>query len=238
MPFGDPLSIDVDALFRDVGMFESRKTWTAAGFRVVDRSNNGKIMVASHPSVRGLLFKKYASDISLEDQHKNYERRIEGARRLRSLVDARRLRHVAVPRKWLVELPRAFSRRGPSHVLVVEQLDVLDDDQTAAAYRQIDPGVLAELCFVVFRFRGMDSNTKNIPFVADGRIAFIDTEHWDRGSSKSYLHHINGQLSSDRRKMAKRIFEQLEDGEDAVRRDFDGEEDTSPSSSSSSPSSS
>jgi hypothetical protein len=214
---------------------------------VLDRANDGKIMVACHPSVQGLLFKKYASDDSSQsDQLKNYERRVEGAKRLRDFVDKRHLARVVVPRKRLLELPRAFSRKGSSHVLVVEQLDLLGDEQTKASYYRIDPETLKELCTVLFHFRGMDSNAKNIPFVAGGRIAFIDTEHWDRGSSKSYLHHVGGHMTVDRRKLAKKIFGQLEDGEDerldlgdfgdedtSDSTDFIDEEDTSSSSSSS-----
>ena len=58
MAFDDPGSLDLGALFRVEDMFESRRSWSNVGFRVIERSNNGKIMVASHPSVQGLLFKK------------------------------------------------------------------------------------------------------------------------------------------------------------------------------------
>ena len=235
MAFDDPARLDLSALFRDEDMFDSRRSWSNAGFRVIERSNNGKIMVARHPSVQGLLFKKYTSDIDEKDQTKNYERRLEGANRLRAFADSRRLGSIVVPRKWILELPRPFSRG--SHVLVAEQLDLLSDDQTKAAYRRIDPTVLGALCFMLFQFRGMDSIAKNLPFVADGRIGFIDTEHWDRSTSKPYLHRVGEYLSKDRKALAKKIFGQLEDGDDVdvgnlSRGDFDAEEDTSNSDSS------
>lgn len=230
MAFADPESLDLRALFRDPGMFDSRSNWSAAGFQVFNRANNGKIMVGRHPSVRGLLFKKYTSDMSQRDQLKNYERRLEGSRRLRTFVDRHGLSRVRVPCKWILELPRAFSRRDVAHVLIVEQLELLGDEQTKSAYGHIDPGVLAELCRVLFHFRGMDSNAKNLPFTSDARIALIDTEHWDRNSSKSYLHHVGEYLSADRRKLAKKIFGRLEDGKDADVSDFRREEDTSDSS--------
>ena len=236
MAFDDPGRLDLGALFRDEDMFDSRRSWSNAGFRVIDRSNNGKIMVARHPSVQGLLFKKYASDIDEKDQTNNYKRRLEGANRLRAFADARRLSHIVVPHKWILELPRPFSRG--SHVLVAEQLDLLSDDQTKASYRRIDPNVLGDLCVVLFNFRGMDSIAKNIPFVADGRIGLIDTEHWDRSTSKPYLHRVGEYLTKDRKALAKKIFGQLEDGDDVDvgnfrSGDFDGEEDTSNSSDSS-----
>ena len=214
MAFDDPARIDLGTLFRDEEMFDSRRSWGAAGFHVIDRSNNGKIMVARHPSVQGLLFKKYMSDSAEKAQTKNYERRLEGANRLRAFAEERRLSRIVVPRKWILKLPRPFSRRETSHVLVAEQLDLLSDDQTEAAYRRIEPNVLGELCVVLFHFRGMDSIAKNIPFVSDGRIGFIDTEHWDRSTSKPYLHRVGEYLSKDRRKLAKTIFGRLEDGGD------------------------
>src|SRR5207244_9853559 len=130
--------------------------------------------------------------------------------------------------------PLAVARKDKAHVLVVEQLDLLSDDQTKTAYQSIEPAVLAELCMVLHRFRGLDSIAKNIPFAADGRISFIDTEHWDRGTSKPYLHRVGEYMSSGRQKLAKKFFDQLEDGEtvsasDTVD-DFTDEEDTSDSS--------
>lgn len=117
MPFDDPTRIDIRALFRDADMFDSRQSWSNAGFHVIDRSNNGKIMVASHPSASGLLFKKYTSDSTENDQTQNYKRRIEGAKPLRALCNARRLRHIVVPFKWLLELKfvrTVIGLKGPS----------------------------------------------------------------------------------------------------------------------------
>lgn len=143
MPFDNPAMLDLGALFRDAGMFASRRAWGAAGFQVFDRSSNGKIMVVRHPSVQGLLFKKYADDMPQKDQLKNYVRRIEGADRLLSFVSRRRLQYIAIPRKWVFELPRPFSRKEKAHVLIVEQLDLLGDEQTKEAYYRIDSEIFA-----------------------------------------------------------------------------------------------
>ena len=241
----DPATLDLKNLFRDPAMFDSRSRWAAAGFQVFNRSNNGKIMVARHPSVHGLLFKKYTNDLSQKDQLKNYERRLGGAQRLRVFCDRNGLSRIAVPRKWILELPQ----REAGHALVVEQLDLRGDEQTKASYYNMSLELLRELCTVLFHFRGMDSNAKNLPFIVDGRIALIDTEHWDRSTSKTYLYHVGEYLSSARRKIAKKIFRQLEGGRtvsldlgdftddevtsDSSSDDFVDVEDTSVSSSSS-----
>lgn len=168
-------------------------------------------MVASHPSVRGLLFKKYASSLSQRDQRKNYARRLEGARQLRAFMGAHGLTSLVAPHKWIMELPRGMARREPSHVLVVERLELLGDEDTKLAYQAISPQALSQLCCALFHFRGMDSNAKNLPFTVGGQIALIDTEHWDRGSSKAYLHHVGEYLPRERRQLAKKIFKRLEE---------------------------
>lgn len=212
----DPASLDLKRLFVDPDMFDSRSAFRAAGFDVFERSSDNTIMVGNHKSAPGYLFKKYSNALSLKDQLKNYEQRIKGARRLMELVDDHHFKRIAVPRKWLYELPRAFSvRKRLSYVLVVERLPILDD--SVRTYERIDKDTLRELCTVVFAFPGLDSNTGNVPMTDDGRVAFIDTEHWDRYSKghkkrdKPYLRHIHKYLSDERLRFADKVFEKLED---------------------------
>jgi len=176
-------------------------------------------MVGRHQSVEGCLFKKYSnkiSKISLDDQLANYECRIEGASRLRTFISEHHLRHIAVPQKWLYEIPTPSPHISRiSYILVVEELKLLDKKKTERAYRHIDKSVLRELCLVLFHFRGLDSITKNMPFTKDGRVAFIDTEHWRRHDrlkkeGKKILSHIDSHLSDKRRKLAKKLIKELE----------------------------
>jgi len=229
-------ALDLPGLFRDPDMFDSRSSWAAAGFQVVN--SKGKILVAQHPSASGLLFKKYLSSVSQKVQHANYTCRLEGSQRLRAFAADRGLTRIIVPHKWIMPLPREFSH---STILIAEQLEVLGSAQTAAAYQHIDMELLRQLCVVLFHFRGMDSNSSNLPFLTGGRIGLVDTEHWDRGTSKDYLHHVREHMSSESRKAAKKIFHQLRDGsEDGAHRhrsviidEDDSSDDSSDSSSSS-----
>lgn len=232
----DPASFDPRTLFRDPDMFDSADDWGGAGFKILRASDN-KICVASHKSAEGYLFKKYVASgkrEALDDQLENYQTRIEGARRLRSFINDQRLRHVVVPSKWLRDLPRDFGSRGQSsHVLVVDRLDLLDDDASQRRYGDIDEDVLRELCVVLHAFRGLDSTAKNVPFTRDGRIAFIDTEHWNRHSKREkrsqrpFLKYLREHLTSDRRRLAGKMLGDL-DGSSSS--DFDYEESTSSSS--------
>jgi hypothetical protein len=205
-------------LFVDPDMFASRDSFRDAGFDVVKRESDNKIMVGSHASAPGFLFKKYCDDISLDEQLKNYERRLEGVRELRALIKEHHLRRIVVPQKWLHEFPREFSRKkDKSYVLIVERLNVYDREESEREYQRIDEETLKELCVVLFKFRGLDSNASNVPFTHGGQIAFIDTEHWyrrrsrKRRKSKPYLKWIHEHLSSKRWKFAKEIFEALDE---------------------------
>lgn len=236
----DPSASSLSALFRDPDMFESADDWADAGFEIIRASEN-KITVASHASVPGYLFKRYVNSgkrEALDDQLKNYETRLEGSRQIRRLIDDKRLAHVVGPRKWLRELPEEFgSRRDPAHILIVERLDLLDSDASEHEYGQIVESTLRDLCVVLYAFRGLDSTAKNLPFTTDGRIAFIDTEHWNRHGDREknrqrpWLKHLRDHLSRSSMKLAKALLDQLSGG-DARVDDFDDEEGTGSSSSS------
>lgn len=200
--------IDLHRLFRDPRMFDSKDRLRSAGFDVKQpRGHN--VMVASHASVPGCLFKKYDRRTSPDEQRENYERRVEGARRLRAFIDAKRLRHVTVPKKWIVELPRDFRSR---HLLVVERMQVVSPKENERRYRGIDADVLRELCVVLHAFRGLDSAIHNVWFVRSGQIAFIDTENWNRPKSK-VLYFIRQHLSGRSERLADRMFQKLSRGE-------------------------
>jgi hypothetical protein len=207
----DPRSSDLGKLFRDRGMFDTADDWHDAGFKILRESEN-KICVASHSSANGYLFKKYVNAGKREDpddQLKNYKTRVDGARRVRALISDRGLRNAVAPSKWIRELPSRFG----SHILIVERLDLLDDDESKRAYHRIDEGTLRDLCTVLYAFRGLDSTPKNVPITRDGKVAFIDTEHWDRhsGSKKQrpFLKYIREYLESDMRDRADRFFAEL-----------------------------
>lgn len=201
----EPRSIDLRALFHDPAMFDSRAAWTRAGFQVIAGSSPTACMVAAHPSAPGYLFKKFTSAVSRRDQDENYEARVEGARRLAKLIRKKKFRHVAVPKKSLHDLPRIFGKRA--RILVVEHLDVLDHDATALRYRDIAERALRELMTMIAKFRGLDSTILNVPFLRDGRVAFIDLEHWSR-KKRTRLKTIGGYLTAENRDLALKLLDE------------------------------
>jgi hypothetical protein len=188
-------------------MFDSRGRWRRAGFAVEGKGAASDVMVASHPSASGYLFKKYSAKISPGKQIKNYRCRIEGAQKLRELITVAQLTRIVVPGKYLHALSSEFCRKDePSYVLVVERLTLLDSSRSKQLYRQIDVETLSQLCAVIRVFRGLGSGVRNVPFTDRGQIAFVDTERWD-DTKRDPLRHINAYLSDERRALAEKILQ-------------------------------
>lgn len=191
-------SLGFSALFRDPSVLESHGGFAAAGFKAVARK--GDILVGGHPSVDGYLFKRYLG-MNVKKQLANYLNRIEGAKQLSACVNKFQLRNVVVPKKWIYKVPEGY-------VLVVEWIDLMEKDRVKAHYGKISDDVLRDLCVILFHFRGLDAGVRNIPLTKDGRVAFIDTEHWN-GDHKVYLRRLNKYLSAHSNKLAEKLFEEL-----------------------------
>lgn len=187
-------------------MFDSKRSWRRAGFSVEGDGDKSNIMVASHPSAPGYLFKKYNPEISPSRQLKNYRCRIEGAQRLRELITSEHLTRIAVPEKYLHKLPPELCHdEDPCCVLIVERLILLSSSQSKKLYRQIDDETLGQLCAVLREFPGLGSGVRNVPFTDKGQIAFVDTERWDEFKDDP-IRHLIPYLSDESRHRAGKIL--------------------------------
>lgn len=186
-----PPEVDLERLFHKKSVFDSTDNLRDLGFEILRESKSEKVVVASHRSAPGFLFKKFLSDVSLswQEQLLVYEKRVNGARSLRDHLDKLRIEKITLPRKWLCELPPQFDRKhgGPSHIVVVERHAILDPEESARRYRRIDEDLLRDLCTILFTFRRVDFTPKNAPFIRDGRISFIDTGYLTRIKNKKNL---------------------------------------------------
>lgn len=197
-------------LFSDRRMFKSLSAFRSAGFEVIERSNDERLMVGRHKALPEYLFKKYPDGKPLKNQLKNYTTRVEGARLAREFVNDQRLGQIVVAHKWLHELPSDFSgEKIASYVLIVERMNLARPDKIERKYGRIDRSTLKELCRLLFRFRGLDSTLKNLPFTEDDKIAIIDTERWDH-EREPYLKHVSRYLTNERIHTAEKYFAELE----------------------------
>jgi hypothetical protein len=201
----DPAALELDKLFVDPDMFDSRKAWRRAGFDVLDPQKDTECMVAGHASAPGYLFKKYPDRISQAVQRDNFAARARGAARVAELIRALSLEHAVVPQKHVHELPRSFGK--DVQVLVVERLDIVGTDASEERYANIAEPVLRDLLRVLVKFPGLDSNSKNVQFTRGGKIAFIDLENYRRRDrTEVTLRSIRDYLSREKFKLARTIL--------------------------------
>lgn len=202
----------IATLFHEPRLFDSEGRLERAGFEVL-KGKPGNIIVFSHPSEPGIIFKKYANGTSPDDQLDNYNERLRGAEELSKLIAARQLKHILVPHKHLHELPAsfAFKKKSPSYVLICDRMSILPKEKNKALYaKDIDEEVLRELCLVVSRFRGLDSGAYNMPFTTSGQIAFIDTENWRGHQDRKKFEKVEKIMSKRSLKLAERFFDDLD----------------------------
>ena len=207
-------SLDYPRLFSDPRMFDSRKAFVAAGFKV-KQVRDESIMVGEHPSVPSYLFKKFSHNVDRDEQRDNYHTRVKGANAIRSMIERYRLDRLVVPHKWIYELTSSFSkRRRSAELLIVERMNLLDMDETVRRYRSIDRTTLEQLCRVLHEFSGFDSAIHNLRFTTAGQIAFFDTESWDRSPRSPVIRvfrRLAEEFTKDSKKIVKQLFDRLDD---------------------------
>lgn len=212
-----PKGLDLDKLFRKSSVFESSKSLQKADFKIL-RDKLDKVFVFTRKDARGYLFKKYMeSDArSYAEQLQHYQERVNGARLMKEHIDANQITRITVPRKWLCELPSRFdTKKGPSYIVVVDYFSILDAEESEDEYKHIGRQQLAELCSILFTFRGLDFTARNAPYASDGRIVWIDTEHVKpikpkiRSREKSYTKNIDKMLSGKSLRLAEDLLDEL-----------------------------
>lgn len=211
-----PPEIDLDRLFHAKSVFNSSDDMRDAGFNVLRESAREKVIVASHRSAPGFLFKKFLSDVSLsyKEQLLVYEMRVNGANTLKAHLEALQIKRIIVPRKWLCELPPRFnSGKSPAHIIVVDRCNILDREESERRYHSIDKDQLRDLCTIFFTFKRVDFTAKNAPFTTDGKVAFIDTGYLRpitkklRSRRKSYEKNINKLFTDKNRRFAEGLWD-------------------------------
>jgi hypothetical protein len=209
LPVDHPLQAQLKTLFLDPHMFKDSLSFKKAGFKV---KKGHQIMVASHSSVPGFLFKKFRERQTQRMQIQNFLKRIEGAKKLRNYIEQHNFQHLVVPKKWLYRLPDNFPKG--SYILIVENMDIYDwessDGIAKELYYNMDRDTLTELCTILHAFGGIDGYPRNQPFTKSGKIALIDTEHVGKFKGH-FIKHIVPELNEELQAYALALWSHLED---------------------------
>jgi hypothetical protein len=190
LPEDHPVKAKLDKLFQKERITLSRETFQKAGFGKPRKRADTNIVVGKNPILTGFLIKAYLDTQPSVAEWVNWLDRIQGAEAIRACIKRHRYTHLfKVPRKWIYPLPAdpspplspEYNRKN--FILVVEDMRVLNHEENCRAYeKEMDDERLNALYVVLTEVGLIDSvYLDNTPFTRDGKMAFIDTEHYHKG---------------------------------------------------------
>lgn len=192
-----PIKRKLDLLFSKTRLLDSFEAMEKAGFEIL--KTNSELNVAKHPDIPGYVFKFYL------DSHDNEPRfqklklkedfisenslwllRIHGSKRVQKIIEDYHFeKYFKVSRGWIYKLPKDPKASGPypKHSIFIEKdMGILSDPENEACYRQISDKELLKAFYILLKESGLYDSVyiDNNPFCKDGKIAFVDTEEYDR----------------------------------------------------------
>ncbi len=205
LPDTHPLYTKLRKLFSDTALFDSPETLRQRGFEVHKRMHKN-LMVFTHHTVEGFIFKRLTNSVKHTKQLELYLRRLKGAELIRSVIKEHHMQNILVPKKWLFKLP--YSK--DEYLVVAERFDICSGDdlptgENVRRYKNIDLDTLREYCTVMKIVGGCDAWPRNQPFTKEGKIVFLDTEHVGQKEAH-FQRHILPLLDHKRQEHAMRWF--------------------------------
>jgi len=182
LPDNHPAKKTLDSLFAKPPLADEN-SFREAGFQFLQRFKpDEQIRCARHPRLKGYLVKTYLdSQKRVGKEERCWISRIKGAELIRQAIAKKNMQKAfKVPRKWIYLLPGNPTIPHRRFILIVEDMHILDwDSNKRAYYFQMSRKKMDALYQLITENRLIDSiYIDNIPFCKDGRIAFIDTEHF------------------------------------------------------------
>lgn len=183
LPEDHPIKSGLDLLFQNSLVLKDKNSLKAYGFKKLNERKSGMI-VTSHPKLKGYKLKLFLQESPVQEWL-SFLKRIQGAQHIQAYIDVHKLESMfKVPHKWLYPLPDTACQSDaafPKHfLLVVEDMnistpqsnvdyykEVITKKRIRALHQLIQENLLIDSIFI-----------DNIPSCLDGKIAFIDTEHF------------------------------------------------------------
>lgn len=180
LPEDHPAKIALDKLFAKKRPVTSLHSMEKAGFQFRLMKNKRKI-VAKHPDLKGYLIKTYLDfhHIATPDW-KLWQHRARGAKLVSASISRHHYDHLMkAPCKWIYLIPMPPPENGRTTLLVVEDMQPLTSKKNKRKYYHITSEQLEALYIILKENLLHDSiYIHNIPFSKDGKIAFLDLEHY------------------------------------------------------------
>lgn len=197
----------LDKIFKKSRVLAHTGTLDQAGFRHHGSGvHTSGVHVMKHKKLKGYLIKCFTDDFKDKEDWIHFLWRVKGAEAIRKAIELQKAEsQFKVPRKWIYKIPDD-APQGPHHfVLVVEDMKVLSHSENKDKWKKkAGFTLLYNLYHILNNAGAADSNfVDNIPFCEDGKVAFIDTEIFNRwpvkfskmdkylfGSNREYWIHL------------------------------------------------
>lgn len=212
LPENHPKKKVLDAIFSKKRLLLSRKFMKHAGFDVLKHPQRD-IVVAKHPELKGYLVKAYLDNKKI-DEWKWWKKRIDGVRQVQECIDRYNFNAIMkTPKKWIYPLPSEPSPpdfpgiKRKNFILVVEDMNILSRKENLQAYRNNMTTPLLDALFIVLTENLLVDSiyAPNIPFCRDGKIAFLDTEHFNNTTRPMKLMKMMRYLNPEMRSYWKKL---------------------------------
>lgn len=192
LPSEHPLKAKLDAIFTKSRVLLSVETMKQAGFTPVVPRKFTRLIVSTHPDLKGYIVKVYLDTQRYYKQKPEYfwwKKRIKGAKAIAAFIEKKGLTHLyKVPKKWIYKLPKSpaapFEFEAKNTILVEEDMELLSAEENKSQWKSkfVTSSLLNSLKQILCEIGLRDCcKIDNIPFAKDGRIAFIDTQSFYEG---------------------------------------------------------
>lgn len=206
LPDDHPIKQPLDALFKHSRISSTLKSLKKAGFRVYRGRKWDNVYVALHKKLKGYILKIFTDDQMGINEWDIFLRRTIGSRIIRDAIKSHNYTDIfSVPKKWIYPLPEKpaanplYQRKN--FILIAEDMHVLSDrgNQERWIGPFMTPEKLAAI-FVMIRDVGLVDSVfpDNIPFCRNGKLSFIDTEHYHTWPIPYHrlLHYLSPQMQN------------------------------------------
>lgn len=202
MPADHPAKTALDKIFSDPHVICDRNAMQKAGFKISKPRKWDNIFIATHKKLKGYVIKLYLDEQGALPDWYNWVKRARGASVIRQAIKKNGFESMfSVPQKWIYPLPRVAEKpEQKSFILIVEDMDILSDSENKKAWKnskKISKKKLEALFILLKQEKLIDSvYIDNIPFSRNGKIAFIDTEHYQSNEKGVRFDRLTSRLPS------------------------------------------
>lgn len=186
LPEDHPAKAALDKIFSEGRPTASEKALHKAGFSKISVNPKTGVGVYKHKELKGYAVKLYTDDWTGVCDWCMWVKRAKGANAIRACIDKHGLQNVfTVPKKWVYPLPlETYDAAAPEpkdFIMLVEDMKPVDEVHNSLLWKSklVNPPVLNAFWTILTEVGLLDSvYTDNVPFNAEGKIVFIDTEHF------------------------------------------------------------